>query len=402
MWGLEYALLFGVPNNKLELIEGKFRCAFPFLRRDQAEANFAQWVETLRHWKGVPETPPVQKHTRTWKVETAGFMLELFPLPVDLHVPLDGEAFRAFYGSFWRRDLWSGQPPGRETGWEWFQRHHDVRLNLWTLFGAACERYGGMHSGQVDIALSDTAAVSPDQYYFRSGPEECTIEGDYFRGVPDLVAEVLSPATRAIDRGPRKDLYRRAGVPHLWLLDPELETIEVYELAGTDYRLTTTIGSGEEFRPRLFPDTTVSVDDLFDTQWKRNRDRFSTEEPDPVPEWLVSPETRLGLEYLLLLGHPERRREIWNNRTPCVLSFGSPTEARARFGHFVEEASRWEAVAAPRPASLGPDDEQAEVGRFRLTRRGRRVSLDVAVDARKYRELLHVWTRNEAWDWGEE
>jgi hypothetical protein len=52
------------------------------------------------------------------------------------------------------------------------------------------------------------------------------------------------------------------------------------------------------------------------------------------------------------------------------------------------------------PAHLGV--EVAEVGRFRLTRRGRHFHMDVAVDGRKYRELLREWTQHEAWDWGED
>jgi hypothetical protein len=263
-----------------------------------------------------------------------------------------------------------------------------------------------VHSGRVDIALSDTADVAPDQYYFRKSRRECMIGEDYFHGVPDLIAEVLSPATRPVDRGPRQELYRRAGVRYLWLLDPEVELVELYELDGSEYRLRRKAGPGEEFQPPLFPGEAVAVDPLFDTQWKRycrrHPDRCITGPPDPVPEWLVPPERQLGLESLFLLGHPERRYEIWGNRAPCVLPFGSVQEARLRFGHFLEEACRWEQASVPRPAAIEDDVEQAEVGRFRLTRRGRHVHLDVAVDARKYQELIDVWRRREAWDWGED
>jgi hypothetical protein len=401
MWGLEYALLFGVPNNKLELIHGRSRCAFPFLDRQQAEAHLADWVETLCRWQGVAQPPAIRKGRKRWKAAVKGFVLELFPLPIDLRIPLDGDAFLASYESFWRRDLWGGQPPGRETGWEDFQPHYDVQLNLWGLFRTVCKRYGGLHGGRTDINLSDKAAVAPDQYYFRKTREECMINGDYFHGVPEVVVEVLSPATRAADRGPRKELYRRAGVAHLWLLDPEVESVELYELAGPDYHLAATFRPGEEFRPRPFPEVAVKVGALFDTQWKRHPEWFAASEPEPVPEWLAPPDKRLGLEYLLLLGHPERRREIWGNRAPCVLPFGSPGEAQVRFRHFLEDAARWEQAPAPTPSRPEPGMEQAEVGRFRLTRRGRHVHLEVAVDARKYRALLEVWTRREAWDWGE-
>ncbi|AKT37954.1 Uma2 family endonuclease [Chondromyces crocatus] len=45
---------------------------------------------------------------------------------------------------------------------------------------------------------------------------------------PDWVCEVLSPATEAIDRSDKMDIYAREGVGHLWLLDPRTQTLEVY------------------------------------------------------------------------------------------------------------------------------------------------------------------------------
>ncbi|HEY7309796.1 MAG TPA: Uma2 family endonuclease [Gemmataceae bacterium] len=401
MWGLEYALLFGLPNNKLELFHGRTRCAFPFLTREEGEAHLEAWTETLCRWKNIAAKPAVQKGRRKWRTRIEQFELMLYPRPIELWIPLDSEVLWTLDSSFWRRDLWEQQPRGRETGWEDRQRHYDVQLNLWTLFGDWCRRCGGHRAGRVDLSLSDSTNVAPDQLYFPAQAVDC-LRHDYFWGVPELIAEVLSPATRAIDRGPRKRLYRRAGVPHLWLLDPETEMVEVCELADGDYRLEATYGAGEEFQPLLFPEETVAVGRLFDTQWKRHPERFGHgEEAEPVSEWLVAPEKRLGLEYLLLIGHPERRYEIWNNAAPCVLAFGSAVEARLRLIHFLDDAASWEQTIAPRILALETDVEQAEVGRFRFTRRGRYVQLDVAVDARKYQELLPLWSDRSAWDWGE-
>jgi Uma2 family endonuclease len=331
----------------------------------------------------------------------------LAPLPIDIGVPIDGHAFMHLFESFCRRDLWDMQPAGLETGWEGVTDHFDIQLNLWGLFGGLSARHGGAHSGRVGLVLSETSAVEPDQYYFKKSRRECLLADDYYQGVPDLIAEIMSPATRPIDRGPRKELYRRHGVKHLWLLDPEIETLEVYELDGSDYRLVQTLGRKDAFQPALFPGERVAVGPLFLTQWKRHllacpsAELYSGPKIEPVPEWLVSPETQLGLEYLFLVGHPDRRFEIWNNRAPCVLPFGSVGEARVRFAHFVQDACRWEQMPVPQPSVLADDVEQAEVGRFRLTRKGRPVHLDVAVDGRRYRRLMETWTRREAWDWGE-
>ncbi len=49
---------------------------------------------------------------------------------------------------------------------------------------------------------------------------------------PDWCCEVLSPSTQAIDRADKMDVYRREGVSHVWLVDPQGETLEVFELGG--------------------------------------------------------------------------------------------------------------------------------------------------------------------------
>jgi putative restriction endonuclease len=409
MWGLEYALLFGAPENKLELLEGRTPLVWPFPDRETAEAHFALWIETLCRWQGISRRPAVRQTAAKWTAEINGFVLELFPRPIHLEIPFERDAFVEIRDSFWRRDLWPGQPAGRATGWESAVESSDIAHNLWRLFEEISDRYGGMNCGQVAIAMTDRDAIEPDQYYFQASREECMIDDAYFHGPPDILAEMLSPATRWLDRGPRREVFRRAGVRQLWLLEPLLEQVELYELAGRDYRRVATYGVSDTFNVPHFPDVRVNVAELFETQWKRHQRRSGKtgddepgEAPEPIPHWLMAPDTRLGLAYLMVLGHPKRRFEIWDNRAPCMLAFGSDEEARTRFQHFLEEACRWEQVPLARPAALEPGMDVAEAGRFRLTRRGHLVHLDVAVDARKYRELLEVGARRESWDWGEE
>ena len=53
---------------------------------------------------------------------------------------------------------------------------------------------------------------------------------------PDWICEVLSPGTTARDRAHKLPFYGRAGVGHVWLVDPIGQTLEVFEL--TDHRWT--------------------------------------------------------------------------------------------------------------------------------------------------------------------
>lgn len=52
----------------------------------------------------------------------------------------------------------------------------------------------------------------------------------YFTLAPDWVCETLSPSTERIDRGKKLAIYARAGVAHLWLVNPIAETLEAYRL----------------------------------------------------------------------------------------------------------------------------------------------------------------------------
>jgi Uma2 family endonuclease len=47
---------------------------------------------------------------------------------------------------------------------------------------------------------------------------------------PDWVCEVVSPSTGRLDRGRKMGLYAREGVGHLWMVDPLLQTLEIYRL----------------------------------------------------------------------------------------------------------------------------------------------------------------------------
>lgn len=55
-------------------------------------------------------------------------------------------------------------------------------------------------------------------------------ETAWFETVPDWICEILSPATTKIDRSEKMPIYAKLGVAFLWLIDPILQTLEVYQL----------------------------------------------------------------------------------------------------------------------------------------------------------------------------
>jgi Uma2 family endonuclease len=69
---------------------------------------------------------------------------------------------------------------------------------------------------------------------------------------PDWVCEVLSDRTEALDRGRKMRVFRRENVGHVWLVSPELRTVEVYRLENGRYSLLDTFEGEQLVRAEPF------------------------------------------------------------------------------------------------------------------------------------------------------
>jgi len=64
------------------------------------------------------------------------------------------------------------------------------------------------------------------------------VKPTYLDGPADLVVEIVSPDSVGRDRGDKFVEYERAGIPEYWLIDPDREQAELYELDPSGrYRL---------------------------------------------------------------------------------------------------------------------------------------------------------------------
>ena len=61
---------------------------------------------------------------------------------------------------------------------------------------------------------------------------EQTADDDYFRGVPAIVIEVLSPSNTASEMLDREELCLRRGGQEFWLVDPQRESVKVIRADG--------------------------------------------------------------------------------------------------------------------------------------------------------------------------
>ena len=96
---------------------------------------------------------------------------------------------------------------------------------------------GKIYAAPMDVYLSPEDLVVPDLVFVANNnsailkPNKCII------GVPDLIVEILSKGTQGVDRGRKMRQYRAAKVPEYWIVDPRLQSIEVYEWTESGYEL---------------------------------------------------------------------------------------------------------------------------------------------------------------------
>ena len=96
----------------------------------------------------------------------------------------------------------------------------------------------------LDVFLPGAEPVQPDiLMILPDGAARFVPRG--VEGPPDLVVEVLLPASRGRDLLLKRSLYTRAGVREYWLVDPDARTIEILALDRDAFHLAVA-ASGDE------------------------------------------------------------------------------------------------------------------------------------------------------------
>lgn len=111
-------------------------------------------------------------------------------------------------------------------------RHQRVSMNLALLLAAFCREHelGEVLTAPLDVILSRHDVAQPDLVFVSTARSE--ILQDWVRGAPDLVIEILSPSTRRRDETLKRRIYRERGVLEYWIVDPDAETVKVWNFGG--------------------------------------------------------------------------------------------------------------------------------------------------------------------------
>lgn len=145
-------------------------------------------------------------------------------------------------------------------------RHQDVRLYLTVLLKTYAETLdaGLVREAPFAVRLSESRTYQPDITFVASRSYE-RVGDTVLEGAPELVMEVLTRESTALDRGEKFVAYEAAGVQEYWLVDPVREMVDLYALgpAGTYVAFRPDIAG--RLRSRVLKGFMVELDVL----WKR-------------------------------------------------------------------------------------------------------------------------------------
>ena len=143
-------------------------------------------------------------------------------------------------------------------------RHQLVQANLFFELsrGVRDQDEGHALSAPLDVRLSDTTVLQPDLLFIET--DRTDLIGDQaIEGAPDLVVEILSPASAHRDLTEKKRLYETHGVREYWVVDPDSETVEIFENSENGFLQAARAVEDGTVSSTAIDDFTVSLPALF-------------------------------------------------------------------------------------------------------------------------------------------
>lgn len=116
-------------------------------------------------------------------------------------------------------------------------------------------------SPPVDVMLSSKDVFQPD-IVFVSRENKRIVKRKKIDGAPDIVIEILSPATAYYDLREKYDVYETSGVKEYWIVDIKKKKIEMYTNKNKKFTLYCQGKESGQSRCQLL-DFTIDIAFLF-------------------------------------------------------------------------------------------------------------------------------------------
>ena len=166
-----------------------------------------------------------------------------------------------------RYELYDGQPVALASPSDVHQRILGaLYLQLGNyLLGKKCEAY----LSPFDVRIFEKEGDDPEDVDTVLQPDLMVVcdpnkvDRRGVHGAPDLVIEILSPASVRYDRLVKFNLYQRAGVKEYWIVDPSTRTVCVYTLEDGAYHAAAAYGADASVRVGILDDCTIDLTTVF-------------------------------------------------------------------------------------------------------------------------------------------
>jgi len=149
--------------------------------------------------------------------------------------------------------------------------HQEVHANLFAeigmfLKGQPCRVY----SAPFDVRFPTKPDDSDAQTFTVVQPDICIVcdrsklDEAGCKGAPDLIVEILSPATASKDLNEKFDLYEENGVKEYWLVYPGENILEIFDLVKGKYVLRSKFVRQDAISSRVLPGLHIKLEEIFD------------------------------------------------------------------------------------------------------------------------------------------
>lgn len=145
-------------------------------------------------------------------------------------------------------------------------------------------RAGRVLLSPVVVRFADTDVVQPDLVFVATARLD-VVAADGLYAAPDLVIEVVAPATAERDRVLKCSIYERYAVPEYWIVDPEAKTVQVLTRGADGLRPRRLMPYAAILTAELTPGATGLATGARRSRSSEPRGLSRPTPPSPVPAW---------------------------------------------------------------------------------------------------------------------
>jgi len=142
--------------------------------------------------------------------------------------------------------------------------HQYISGNIYSILKEFVEKnnLGQLYYSPIDVYFEETETYQPD-IIFISKERLNIIKETKIEGAPDLVIEILSPATAYYDLRKKFKIYEKHGVKEYWIVDPEEKSIEIYINEKQKFILVETKNKTGTIKSQLLKNFEIELEKIF-------------------------------------------------------------------------------------------------------------------------------------------